>query len=676
MIKKYKAIKTSQSKSWLRCILTLLLIITSVWPAYLDPNYAGLAFASQNQSQPAKTKRPEIEPGQLLVKLKTTTQSASVQQTLAKPAYQHLNISRIKLENPQTNLYQLYLPPTTDLDKLLKLLRTEPEVEYAEPNYIYHLAKLPSVKTNDPGRPNQYYLDTINIPAAWSITTGTGLVVAVEDSGVRLDHPDLVGRIRTDGYNFVADNGNVSDDLGHGTEVSGIIAANSNNKLGISGISWGAQILPVKVADAQGFLDVSNAAAGIYYGVQHGAKILNLSYGGETSSATLNEAINYALYNHVIVVASAGNAPDGAPEYPAAYTGVIAVAATDLSDKLAFFNSYGSYVSLSAPGVSIYTTGLNKNNSGDYGLHSGTSFSAPVVSGVVALLLSVNPYLRPSQVLDILQQTADKIYPSGLDYYSNYGAGRVNAYKALQAALQLPIVPFVLAPARVSFAQALNPNATIKAGEMLTLTVRAVNFGQSKATAVYINIPLDPRLSLQYVQMQPNIATEWVSGVFTDHFKVDLGGLEAASSITFTAILKVSEAAQVGDILSWRGTGFWSDAGSGGSHQSNTVSVTVDTESSNHGWDWLHILEASPASAKIGQDINLASSDFAPGEQVALWLNLPDGTTQALPQIQADSQGRVIYLFSSNAQTQIGSYSLVAHGLASQIESIARFNLG
>jgi hypothetical protein len=97
--------------------------------------------------------------------------------------------------------------------------------------------------------------------------------------------------------------------------------------------------------------------------------------------------------------------------------------------------------------------------------------------------------------------------------------------------------------------------------------------------------------------------------------------------------------------------------------------------SSNQRQGWLPLLEANPASAKIGQDINLASADFAPGEQVALWLNLPDGTIQPLPQIQADSQGRLIYLFSSSAQTQRGYYSLVAHGLASQLESSAHFNL-
>lgn len=640
----------------------------------------------------------EFEPGQVLVTFKPTAAQPDLQTALAKPNLR-ASVARSKLEVAQAGLYHLYLAPGVNQDDFIKRLRTEPGVVRAEPNYIFHLFDLDTPKTpllskelpyslesvsgktkagprratNDPYRANQYYLDITSMGAAWNLTTGDKLTVAVEDSGVRFDHPDLVGRLRGDGFNFVADSGDVSDDLGHGTEVAGLIAANSNNGVGIAGISWAANILPVKIANAQGSIDANAAAEGIYYAVEHGARILNLSYGGETSSGVLEDAVVYALSNQVTVVAAAGNAPDGALEYPAAYPGVIAVTATDAGDQLAFFDSYGPYVTLSAPGQDIYTTALNKDGSGDYSLHSGTSFSSPIVAGTAALMLTINPYLRPAQIKNALVQTADKVYPPDPDYYYCYGAGRLNALQALQFATGLPAVPFPPAHrAQVLFSQQLNPNQTVRPGDNLRLEVTAANLGPDRAATVWANIPLDPNLSLEYVLTQPSASSEWVTGVFGDHFNIQLGPLPPSATITFTAVFKVKTTTPPATKLTFGWTGFWDDRALGGSNRVNPVAVMVAESSGNSPTNY-RLADISPSSGKIGQVFRFASDGFAANEPVALWLNLPDGTAQSVTTTQADSNGAISWIFNSQGQKQTGNYSLVAHGQFSQLEIVARF---
>ena len=678
---------------WWRVVSVILWLGVMLWP--------GGARAGGGWPVPKASKAAvEFEPGQVLVTFKPTAAQPDLQTALAKPNLRTL-VARSKLEVAQAGLYHLYLAPGVNQAEFIKMLGTEPGVVRAEPNYIFHLLDLDAPKTpllskeisqpiasffgmnktgphratNDPYRANQYYLDITSIGAAWNLTTGDRFTVAVEDSGVRFDHPDLAGRLRTDGFNFVADSGDVSDDLGHGTEVAGLIAANSNNGVGIAGISWAASILPVKIANAQGSIDANAAAEGIYYAVEHGARILNLSYGGETSSGALEDAVSYALSNQVTVVAAAGNAPDGAPEYPAAYPGVIAVTATDAGDQLAFFNSYGPYVTLSAPGQDIYTTALNKDASGDYGLHSGTSFSSPIVAGTAALMLTLNSYLRPAQIKTALVQTADKVYPPDPAYYYYYGAGRLNALKALQFAAGLPATPFPPAHrAQVLFSQHLKPDQTVRPGDDLQLEVTAANLGPDRAAGVWASLPLDPNLSLEYVLTQPGASGEWVTGVFNDHFNIQLGPLPPSASVTFTAVFKVKLVAPLDTKLAFSWSGFWDDGALGGSNQVNPVAVTVADTSTNSSTNY-RLADISPTSGKIGQTFSFASDGFAANKSVALWLNLPDGTVQSVATAQADSKGAINWLLVSQSQKQTGDYSLVAHGQFSQLEIVARFKL-
>lgn len=305
-------------------------------------------------------------------------------------------------------------------------LRKDPAIEFAEPDYIATASFVP----NDSLIANEWHLNKIAASAAWAVTQGTSnIIVAVLDSGVNAAHPDLAGELLP-GYNFVWNNANPDDDFGHGTAVTGSIVAAGNNGAGVAGVAWGCRVLPVKVMDASGMASHSTIAQGIEYAVEHGARVINLSMGGDMNSSTLQEAINYAWSNNVIVIAAAGNTGGTTPQYPAACDHVVAVSATDQNDARAWFSTYGTFVSLAAPGVAIWTTERDLAN--PYAAWSGTSFASPIVAAVAGLVASVNPALSNAGIVELLKQSADDLGSAGSDPV--FGFGRVNAYRALQAA--------------------------------------------------------------------------------------------------------------------------------------------------------------------------------------------------------------------------------------------------
>jgi thermitase len=198
--------------------------------------------------------------------------------------------------------------------------------------------------------------------------------------------------------------------------------------VGVAGIAWSASILPIKISDPTGYATYANMAAALTYAVDHGARVINMSFYGSTSSTTLQSAADYVWSHNGMIFACAGNTGTSAPEYPAACQNVIAVSALDYDDVFATFSSYGSDISLSAPGVGIWTT----NRDGTYGAWSGTSFSSPIAAGTAALLVALNPALTNAAILDLLKNNSDDLGSAGYDVY--YGYGRVNAYRALFAA--------------------------------------------------------------------------------------------------------------------------------------------------------------------------------------------------------------------------------------------------
>lgn len=235
---------------------------------------------------------------------------------------------------------------------------------------------------NDPYYSDQWALRMIGAPQAWSLIpqNAPSVTVAVIDSGVCLDHPDLAGHILP-GYDYIDDDENAMDVYGHGCSVAGIIAANVNNATGIAGVAPNAQILPLRVLDDRGIGTYSDVAAAIVEATDRGAQVINLSLGGVNPSPVMENAVQYAVDHGVTVIAAAGN--NGAPQvfYPAAYEPVIAVGSVDRDLRISSFSNYGDDLDVMAPGRDIMTTTMD----GGYGHRSGTSFAAPHVSGAAAL---------------------------------------------------------------------------------------------------------------------------------------------------------------------------------------------------------------------------------------------------------------------------------------------------
>jgi subtilisin family serine protease len=310
------------------------------------------------------------------------------------------------------------------VSQVIAALQDEPGVVYAEPNYyVYALNTYP----NDPGWINQYGPTAIRAPQGWDMATGSSAVtIAILDSGVDPNHPDLAGKLVA-GYNFVSGNTDTHDDYGHGTHVAGVAAALSNNGVGIAGISWGAQIMPVKVLNSFGSGTYANVAAGIHWAVENGARVLNLSLGGSTSSQTLKDAVDQAVADGAVLVAAAGN--NGSfVLYPAAYPDVVAVGATDQTNTRVSNSSIGAQLDLMAPGLNIYTTQIG----GGLTYDSGTSLAAPFVSGVAAILIGVPGNGYSSTVIDQMTGSALDLGDTGND--DKYGYGLVQLDGALRLA--------------------------------------------------------------------------------------------------------------------------------------------------------------------------------------------------------------------------------------------------
>ncbi|MBZ0286711.1 MAG: S8 family serine peptidase, partial [Anaerolineae bacterium] len=236
---------------------------------------------------------------------------------------------------------------------------------------------------NDSLAAGQWGLEVVKAPQAWDLLplpTPT-LTVAVIDSGICAGHIDLQGRIASAGWDFVQNDDTPQDEYGHGCAVSGIIAANSNNSLGIAGIAPNTAVMPLRVLDGSGLGRYSNVAAAIVYAVDNGADAINLSLGGPNASTVLEDAVNYAEAHGVTVIAAAGNGGAEGAYYPAAYPPVVAVGSVDQNLGRSAFSNYGPQVDLYAPGSNIMTTSLD----GSFQTYSGTSVAAPYVTGVWAL---------------------------------------------------------------------------------------------------------------------------------------------------------------------------------------------------------------------------------------------------------------------------------------------------
>jgi serine protease len=309
----------------------------------------------------------------------------------------------------------------------LRALRRSRAVRYAEP--LRRLQALADV-VPDPGRAQQWGLDAIGADAAWAVTRGAGVVVAVVDTGVA-PAPDLDGRLLP-GWNVLARSEDAADDNGHGTHVAGTVAEVGGNGLAESGVAPEASILPVKVLDSTGAGSDADVAAGIVWAADHGARIINLSLGGSQPSTVLADGVAYARTRGVLIVAAAGN-DGGAVGVPARLAGVIAVGAVDSTRVRAPFSAGGRALDLVAPGVDILQQTLDGVGGYADRSWSGTSMASPQVAGVAALALAAGRAKTAAGLARLLTRTALDLGVPGRD--PAYGAGLVRA----DAALGVPV---------------------------------------------------------------------------------------------------------------------------------------------------------------------------------------------------------------------------------------------
>jgi len=299
----------------------------------------------------------------------------------------------------------------------------ESEVRYAEPNSRVRAMYTP----DDPQYDQQWALPDIKADLAWDVTMGSKeITIAIVDSGIDYDHPDLAGNYVSGGYDWVNDDNDPWDDEGHGTMCAGVAAAVTGNGVGVAGIAQ-VNVMAEKVLDHTGIGDAADVAEGIQHAVDQGANIISLSLGQDSPSSAVGQACQYAWDHGCLVVAAAGNDGEDSVLYPAARETVVCVGATDKSDQHCSFSHTGPEMELSAPGVSILSTDLDDG----YATAQGTSMAAPHVAGVAALVWSAGPALTNQEVRDILTQTADDLGPEGWD--EQFGYGKVDAQAALSA---------------------------------------------------------------------------------------------------------------------------------------------------------------------------------------------------------------------------------------------------
>lgn len=340
-------------------------------------------------------------------------------------------------------------------------LRETSQVRWIEPNGHVHAVGL---TPNDGYYPTQWNLPLIGLPDAWVFVDEPSGPIAVIDTGVDLDHPDLAGRIWTNegeipengedddqngyvddvrGWDFVATNGDAlpDDEHGHGSHVAGIAAAHTNNALGVAGVAWDASIMPLRVLNERGNGEWAHVLEAIAYAADNGANVINLSLGQSPDDPehpvpiqAIEQAVSYARSKGCLLVAAAGNNETYQPApviYPAASPGVLAVAATTAGDEPWFWSNRGPKVTIAAPGVDILST--SRYNS--YATLTGTSMAAPHVSGLAALLWSFDPTLSADGLTEVITSTAWDVHAFGWD--ERTGWGRIDAQAATRHVFDL-----------------------------------------------------------------------------------------------------------------------------------------------------------------------------------------------------------------------------------------------
>jgi len=446
--------------------------------------------------------------------------------------------SQRKAGHPLENIVELRYTSESDPFFVAAKLSQMNEIEWAEPRFLY----LPAFVPNDPNYNLQWNLTKIKAEEAWNITTGdTSVVIAIIDTGVDWDHPDIWDNIWINHAeipnNGIDDDGNgyIDDYIGwdfggtdgtpnndpredrpdHGTHVAGISSAVTNNNTGIASIGYKSKIMAVKTSRDDMRNPQNNAPyivygyEGIVYAADNGADVINCSWGGGNFSRLAQETINYASSQGSLIVAAAGNSNVSSKFYPAAYDNVLAVASTDQGDLKSSFSNYGYYIAVSAPGSNIYSTWQKDT----YKHASGTSMAAPLVAGLAGLVKAQFPHFTPEQVGQQVRVTADNIDALNPSYDKMLGSGRINAYKAVNTENALAVraidVKFSDAP------PGGNGNGAFEPGEQCTIELTFVNYLSTTS-----NLSVYTSTNSQYVTVNSsayNAGTVAAYDTFSNH---------------------------------------------------------------------------------------------------------------------------------------------------------------
>lgn len=440
--------------------------------------------------------------------------------------FEKLGKGEKQMNNP---LYVIHFKSDINIEEAVNNYQLTGELEYAEPDYKgegggvipndqYFFRQWSLVNTGTFSLfPGTIADSDIDMDDAWMITQGDATtVITIIDSGMRLQHPEVAGRIWTntgeiagnlidddgngyiddvEGYDWAYSDNDPTDDVGHGTNITGIVAANANNSIGYAGINWNCKVMELKALDVNNSGYYSWWTDAIYYAVDNGTNIINMSMGGSSNSTTMEAAIDYAFNNNVTVTVCMMNFNNNVDYYPAAFTNVIATGSTDPDDDRSVpfswsttsGSNYGNHIDVCAPGNYIY--GLSHTSNTAYGVYwSGTSMAAPHVAGLASLMLAVDNTLTPSQIKNIIESTAQDLVGApledtpGWDQY--HGWGRINANAALQLVVSVKEATIKNAfsifpnPAKnivnISVKEILN-DATIKITDVTGKTVLLIN---------------------------------------------------------------------------------------------------------------------------------------------------------------------------------------------------------